>query len=234
MPQRVLAQRPVGVLLPVGASPRPDGAARIARSSLRVVAAASGRPRTSAPCDSRVRPALARVVGPRRRSTLVAGVSSAAIQRPRNVAVSSQRCRPSRRRSEGGTGAVRRSSEIHVQRVVSIAAPPRAQHAGDLDDRRLHHRAGPRRSSGCMRIASTHRADLVAALDVELLERLARPLRRRHRDEVGPELARRRTLLGGCGRCRAGTSRASRSSPSGRRSSSARRRGARRRTGSSP
>src|SRR5215212_3407097 len=79
-------------------------------------------------------------------------------QRPRNVAVSSQR----------------------------LSSAP-AQEAGGQDDRRLHH-ARPRVEEGVAQDRLDDRLHLVAALGVQGLERALRRARRVDGDEVAPEL----------------------------------------------
>src|SRR4029077_6577421 len=67
------------------------------------------------------------------------------------------------------------------------SAAEAAQHPGQVDGRRLHHpRPGVERRVAQDR--GDYRGDLVATLDVQVLERALRPRLGRRRDEVAPEL----------------------------------------------
>ena len=99
------------------------------------------------------------------------------------------RRRPSRPRSAGRRAAGRSISEIQAQASVSTRPAARPQHAGDVHDRRLDHRAGPCRAAGCLRIAATTGRIVVARALVERSSARCGGRGRRRRDEVAPELA---------------------------------------------
>ena len=71
--------------------------------------------------------------------------------------------------------------------LVADPGAPRSQQADDVDDRRLDHgRAAV--EGGVHQDRLDHRPNGVVALDVQVLKRLARLRRGRHRDEVAPQL----------------------------------------------